>query len=123
MRCAAVRQFVSIDARDYGVLHTESLNGFANVTRFIGVKRYRLAFADGAEAAMPRADVSKNHEGRSALAPAFENVWAASLLTNGVQAQVIDHSIHTIERIVRTNSDLEPVGSRACEFRLGHSIP
>src|SRR6185436_3452082 len=123
MRCAAVRQFVPIDAGDNGVLHTKSLNCFANVTRFIGVKRNRPSLADRAEAAMPRADVAKNHEGRSALAPAFEDVWAASLLTHGVQAQVVDHSIHVVECIVRTNSDLEPVWSRACEFRLGHSMP
>src|SRR6185503_12329218 len=122
MRGAAVRQLVAIDARDYGVLHTESLHRFANVTRFVGVERDRPSFADGAEAAMPRADVAKNHEGRRTLAPALEDVWATSLLTNGVQAQVVDHPIHIIERIVRTNSDFEPVGSRACEFRLGHSI-
>ncbi len=70
---------------------------------------------------MPSAYVAEDHESRRAFAPALEDVWAASFLTNGVQAQVLDQIIYAVEPFIRANSYLQPVGPRAGEFRFSHS--
>ena len=42
-------------------------DGFGDMTRFIRVKQAGLAFADRAESAVARADVAREHEGRSSI--------------------------------------------------------
>ena len=92
---ASVWKLVSINACDDGVLHAKPPNRFAYVTRLIGIERKWLAFADGAEAAMPGAHVTQNHESRGAFAPALENVRAARFLTDRVQANR-NHLIYAV---------------------------
>ena len=70
---------------------------------------------------MPSAYVAEDHEGRGAFAPALEDVWAASLLTNCVQAQVLDQIIYAVEPLIRANPYLEPFRPRPGEFRFSHS--
>ena len=121
MSCAAVRQFVSIDAGDHGVFHAKLTDGFTDVSRFFRVQGSRSAFAHSAEAAVPSADVAKDHECRGSFAPALEDVWAASFLTNSMQAQIFDKIIHAIEPFIRANSYFEPFRPGSIEFRFSHS--
>ena len=81
-----------------------------NMARFFGIERSRLAFADSAKAAMTRADVAAEHEGRGAVGPAFENVWAASFLTDGVQVQTFDQLQHPILIGRIAEPDAQPFG-------------
>src|SRR5690349_19838010 len=96
-RRAAVGQFVAVDAGDNGVAAAEATDGFADVARLFGVYRARLAFGDGAKAAVARADVAQDHEGRRAFAPALIDVRAARLLADRVQAQVANQLMHAVE--------------------------
>jgi hypothetical protein len=83
----------------------EPPNRLANVTRFIRIQRSSLSFSHGAETAMPRADVSKDHEGRGALAPALKYVWTPGLLADRVKAKIADHLIYPVEGFTRVDSN------------------
>ena len=91
-------------------------NRFSDVAWFCNIKRARLAFADGTETAMTRADVSAQHKSRSPVRPALEDVWTPGLLTDGVQVQPLDQfqDIVLICRIAKPN--LQP-------FRFGLALP
>lgn len=69
---------------------------FGNVPRFLRIEASRLSFADSAEATMPCADVSSQHEGGRAVGPTLKNVWAAGFLTNSVQVQSFNQLQHMI---------------------------
>jgi len=63
---------------------------FGDVTWLFGIQRAWLAFANRAEAAVTRADVTAEHERGGAIGPALEDVWAARLLADGVQVETFD---------------------------------
>jgi hypothetical protein len=84
MMSPTIVEFVPIDAGDDRVFDAELSDRLANVTRLIGVEWAGPAFTDCTEPAMPRADVAQDHEGRGPFTPAFEYVWATSLLADGV---------------------------------------
>ena len=71
-------------------------DGLCHVTRLFRIQRPRLPFSDRAEAAMTRADVAAEHEGRSAVGPTFKNVWATSFLTNCVQVETFNELQHLV---------------------------
>src|SRR6185503_9936141 len=75
------------------------------------------------EAAVSRADVSEDHEGRGAVAPTLKYVWASSLLTDRVKAQIVDHPGHPVEGFAGMDSNLEPLWSGPRQLRLSHSLP
>src|SRR5262245_39599160 len=110
MKGAAVGQLVDVDAGNDRVADCQPPNRFADVARFVGVQARRFAFWHRAESAMPSADVAEDHEGCGALTPAFEDVRAARLLTDGMQAQVGDHAAHALEAFCCVKPDLEPLG-------------
>ena len=85
-------------------------DSFGDVTRFVGIERARLAFADGAESAMACADVAAEHEGRSAIGPALKNVRTARFLADGVQVETFDQlqDLVLIRRV--TQADAQPFG-------------
>src|SRR5258705_1454514 len=87
----------------------ELLHGFGDVARLFCVERARFSFADGAKAAMPRANIAAEHEGCGAVRPAFENVWAACFLANRVEVQPLDQlqDVALVRRIAQTN--LQPL--------------
>ena len=58
------------------------------MARLLRVQEFRLAFADSAEAAAARADISEDEEGSGTMAPALPYVRAARLLANGVKVTV-----------------------------------
>lgn len=68
----------------------EMAHRFSDVSRLLDIKTSRLAFTDGTKTAMARADVSAQHECRGPVRPAFEDVWATGLLTDGVQVQALN---------------------------------
>src|SRR4051812_44682183 len=90
MSRAAIRQVVTIDGRDNRMSQVEMTHGFGDVARLILIKRAGLAFADGTESAMARADVAREHEGRCSIRPALEDVRTPRFLTHGVQVQAFD---------------------------------
>jgi hypothetical protein len=65
-------------------------NGFCYVSRFVRIERARLPFANGTEPTVARADVAAEHESRSSIRPAFEDVWATGFLTNRVKVEALD---------------------------------
>lgn len=66
---------------------------------------------------MSRADVASQHESRSPIGPAFENIWAAGFLTNCVKIQAFDQleDVVLVRRITQTN--FEPFGLGLAWFR------
>src|SRR5205085_3225761 len=92
-------------------------NGFGYVARLIHIERAGFAFADGAESAVARADVAREHEGRSVVGPALEDVWTLGLLADSVQVQAFYklENVVLIRRVAQTN--LQPLRlrlARAC---------
>ena len=83
---------------------------FRDVSRLVRIETPGLSFADGAEAAMTRADVAAEHESRSAIGPTLENVWTTRFLTNGVQVESFDQLQHLVlvRWIAQTNA--QPFG-------------
>jgi len=83
---------------------------FGNVSRLVSVETAGLSFADGAKAAMTRADVAAEHERRGAIRPTLENVWTTSFLTDSVQVESFDQlqDLVLVGRI--TEPDAQPLG-------------
>src|ERR1044072_1596526 len=88
----------------------EMVHCLRDVSWLLGIQRARLPLADGAKAAMTRADVTAQHERRSAVGPTLENVWATGFLADGVQVQTFDQLQHLvlIGRVAQT--DAQPLG-------------
>src|SRR5438132_10862173 len=80
-------------------------HGFGNVVRLFAIKRAWLAFAHGAKATMPSADVAAQHERRRAIGPALKDVRAACFLADSVKVQPFDQlqQVILIRRITQTN--------------------
>jgi hypothetical protein len=72
------------------------MHSFGDVTWFVRVEESRLAFAHCTEAAMTRADVAAEHEGRGAIGPTFKNVWTTSFLANCMQVKTFDELQHLV---------------------------
>jgi hypothetical protein len=70
---------------------------------------------------VPSTNIAQNHEGRGTVAPTLEDVWASSLLTNSVKAQIAYHLIHGFKSFVSVNPYFEPFRPRACQLRFSHS--
>jgi hypothetical protein len=83
---AAVGQVVAGDAGDGGVAQLHLLHRLGDPARLVAVERLRLAGVDLAEVAAPGALVAADEEGRLAVLPALEDVGAAGLLADRVQA-------------------------------------
>ena len=89
VRRAAVRKVVPVDRRDDGVREAElAPRPRPRARARPGSSEPGLALADRAEAAVARADVAHQHEGRRALArPALVDVRAARLLADRRRAR------------------------------------
>ena len=85
---------------------------FRYVTWFIDVEHSRLSLAHGTEAAVPRADITCEHEGCGAVRPTFKDVGATCFLANRVKIQTFDQfeNVVLIGRIAQANT--EPVRFR-----------
>src|SRR2546422_2339577 len=89
------------------------LHRLRHVVRLLRVDEPRATRGDGAEAAAARADVSQDHEGGRAIAPAFVDVGAAGFLADGVQLQPFDHAAHHAIAGPGIETHFEPGGLRA----------
>src|SRR5947207_1146922 len=69
------------------MLYTESGYSFSNAPWFVLIERQGSAFGDGAKSTAAGTNVSKQHEGRRAMVPAFADVRALRRLADGVQSQ------------------------------------
>ena len=87
-------------------------DSIGNTARFLGVQTGRATGFNGTEAARPGADPSQDQERRGAVLPAFVDVGAPGLLTDGVQAQASLEGLQIL--VVRPGDrlDLQPVRLR-----------
>src|SRR4029077_20025512 len=87
---AAVLQVVAVDRRDDRVLEPELGHRIRHAKGFSEVKLNRPARRHRAEATGARAHVAEDHERRGAPVPAIEDVGAARLFADGVEAASLD---------------------------------
>src|ERR1044072_9953791 len=85
-------------------------DSFGDVARFFRIERARRAFADCAESAVACADVAAEHEGCGAIGPAFENVWTARFLADGVQIETFNQLQYLILISRVAQADAQPLG-------------
>src|ERR1044072_1983817 len=109
-RSSRVTEVMTAGAGAGGRGGAERLHRFGDVARLFGVERDGLPLRDGAEAAVARADVAADHEGRRPVRPALEDVRAARLLADGVEVQVLDQlqNVGLVRRVAETY--LQPLG-------------
>src|SRR5688572_31220470 len=74
----------------------EMLYGLGNVHGLHWVEVHRLAFVNGAKAAMARTRVAAEHERGGLVRPALEDIRALRFLADGVQIQSADQVQHRI---------------------------
>jgi hypothetical protein len=60
-------------------------NRFGHPFRFLFINWFRFPFADCTVPATTGTNIAKQKERRSAMIPAFANIWTAGFFTNGVQ--------------------------------------
>src|SRR6185369_12447487 len=85
-------------------------DGFSDVSRLFRVETAGLSFADRAKAAMTRADVTAEHESRSPIGPALENVWTSGFLTDCVQVESFDQLQHLVLVCWIAETNAQPFG-------------
>ena len=81
----AVGQVVTVHRRDDDVLEAELAHGAPHALRLLAVLPDGLAVRDRAVAAVPRADVAQDHEGRGRIFPALADVRAVRLFADRVE--------------------------------------
>ena len=94
------------------------LNGFGDVTWLVSVETSGLSLANRTKATVPCTNISGEHESRSAIRPAFEDVWTTSFLANRVEIQ----SFNQLKDIVLVRwiaqADTQPLGFRLTNFLI-----
>jgi hypothetical protein len=76
--------------------------------RLIKIKFPRRTLGNAAEPATPGADISEDHERRSARAPAFGLVWTRRTAANRLEVIVPDQITHLHQTVVGREPYLEP---------------
>ncbi len=88
---------------------------------------------NGAVGAVPRADVTKDHERGGAVFPAFADIGAVGLLADGMQVELLHHlleayvirasrGLHLEPRRLTLGERLAPVASHDLNQLLGHIL-
>jgi len=93
------------------------MHRLGNMAWFFSIQKAGHTFANGAKAAMASTDISRKHERRGSIRPAFENVRTARFLANSVQVQSFDKFQDVILTRRVANSYFEPF-----RFRLAGLI-
>src|SRR5215468_6370960 len=108
VRGAAIREIITIHRCDHDVLELEIAHGSADALGLLAVLPRGTTMRNGAIAAVARADVAQDHEGRGRVLPALADVGAVRLLTDRVQARVAHQPLQS--KIVRAagGAHLEP---------------
>ena len=107
---AAVAQVIAVDAGDDHVFEFQRGNGFGEMARFIGIRRFRPAVTDIAERAAPRAQVAEDHECRRAFAETFADVRAGRFFANGMQLLRAQDVLDFLEARAVAEAHANPVG-------------
>src|SRR5258706_9642307 len=103
---ATVLQLIPIHRRDYGMLYTHQFYRLSHTSGFVQVIFRWATSSHGTERATPRADISEDHEGGSACAPAFAHVRAIAALANSMQFIFVNQFTHL--GIFGANGQLHP---------------
>ena len=112
---AAVGLIISIDAGDNGVAKVHAGGGFGYADGFVFVGRAdRFAGGDRAETAGTRTNIPKDHEGGSAVFPAFAHVGTARRFANGVEIEGAHDALEVVIFFAAEEFDAEPVWARVC---------
>ena len=107
---AAVLEVVAGDAGDGGVAQLHLLHRLGDPARLVAVERLRLAGVDLAEVAAAGALVAADEEGGLAVLPALEDVGAAGLLADRVQALALDEVLQLVVLRAHLRPGLDPLG-------------
>src|SRR6185503_12478310 len=107
---AEVGEVVAIDGGDHGVLELHLADRLSDSGWLLDIVFRWPAVRDGAVRAVPRADVTQDHERGSAVLPALADVGAAGFLAHGVEVELA-HQVLQPE-VVRAPGrlHLEPAG-------------
>jgi len=84
-RRAAIRQVITVDARDDDVLQLQRRDGLRDAPGLVPVQLGGHAMGDRAVLARPRADIPEDQERRGPRLPTLADVGAARLLAHRVQ--------------------------------------
>ena len=105
-----VRQVVSIDRRDHRVLERHRADRVRHARRLLEIELVRATVRHGAVGTGARADVTEDHEGGSALMPAFADVRAASFLAHRVELEFLHQAFQTQVRLGTRRAHFQPRG-------------
>jgi hypothetical protein len=100
------------------VSEVQVLNSFGDVAWLFRVETSGLSFANRTKATVPCTNISSEHERRSAIRPAFEDVWTTSFLANRVEIQSFNQlkDIVLVRRV--TQADSQPLGFWLTDFLI-----
>src|ERR1700752_2047220 len=118
MSGASIRQIVAIDRSNHGMSEIQVADSFSNVPRLFRIEGSRLSFTHCAKAAVARADISAEHEGRGPIGPAFENIGTTRFLTDAVQIESLDQlrPLFLIGRV--TQAEAQAFGLRLTDLLI-----
>src|ERR1019366_9404827 len=107
---AEVREVVAVDRGEDEVAERHSRGGVRDAGGLGHVILRRPAMRDGAVRAVPRADVTEDHEGGRAVLPALADVGAMRFLADRVQVEFA-HEVLQVNVVTPAGSlHLEPAG-------------
>ena len=115
---AAVGQVVAGHAGDRRIAQPHRLHAFGDAARLVAVEFGGLTRVDLAEVAAAGALFAADEEGGLAVLPAFEDVRAARLLADGVQALAPDQGLELLVLRAHLGAGLDP-RRLALDRRLG----
>ena len=107
---AHIGKIVAVDRCQHHIFQVHLLHRLGHALRLIAIERKRAPARRVAEAAMPGADVSANHQCGCTQSPAFGPVGAESALADGVQSVGMDDPRGILALPVGTEINLQPVG-------------
>ena len=94
-------------------------DGFGHAARLVPVNRSRTPLGHRAKAAMPRADIAQQHEGRGVMVPAFANIRTLRRLANRMQPKPARQFLKVMK--VVAHRELSPLSHEG--FGLGSLGP
>jgi len=104
-----VTQVVAVHRSDHHVLQAQVGDGHRQVLRLVQVQRLRPAVADVAERATTGADITHDHEGRSATGEALAQVRAGRLFAHTVQLVLAQQLLDAVDFWRYRDAHADPV--------------
>ena len=108
--CPAIFNIVTVNRGDYNVVEPQLCASMGNAARLKRIQCLRrFARCDVAEGASPRANVTHDHHGSVALAPAFAHIGTARFLADGDEVVVTHDFARRLITFTAGRTDLDPV--------------